>query len=178
MRYHLRKLIHVGRLMFQEGLVDARAGNLSVKVCNGMLISRRGSHLGNLGEEDFVFVSFEGGVLWERASSELLVHRAVYLHTEKSAVVHAHPIHTVALSLKVDVIRPVDSEGMDLLGEVRVIGPYKPGSEELAQAVAEALKDSHIVVVRGHGVFSADRDPFYAYSHISVLEHSCKILML
>ncbi|RME11800.1 MAG: hypothetical protein D6804_02530, partial [Aquificota bacterium] len=51
------------------------------------------------------------------------------------------------------------------------------GSEELAEAVSEVIKSSRLVVVRAHGVFSADSDPFYAYAHISVLERSCKILL-
>ncbi|MDW8433549.1 MAG: class II aldolase/adducin family protein [Aquificaceae bacterium] len=171
------KLIEVGRLLYTEGLVDARAGNLSFKLDNSILITRRGTHLGRLNSWDFIKVPLEGRYpLEERASSELRVHRKVYLHTSYRSVVHAHPLATVQLSLELDLIEPVDSEGKELLGKVPVIECYPSGSEELAVAVCEAILSAGLVVVRSHGVFSASFDPFYAYAHISVLERSCKIL--
>lgn len=174
----IKKLIEVGKLLYAEGLVDARAGNLSYRLGPNLIITRRGSHLGRLREEDFIKVPlFQEYLLEDRASSELPVHKEVYLSTNHSCVVHAHPISTVVLSFSLDTIEPIDSEGKDLIGAVKVIPPYPSGSRELARAVAEALRDSKLVVVRSHGVFSADRDPFYAYAHISVLERSCKILL-
>lgn len=175
--YALRKLIEAGKLLYRENLVDARAGNLSYRLGEHMLITRRGSHLGLLQEWDFIEVPVEGkSPLEERASSELVVHRLIYLHTDHRSVVHAHPISAVLLSFHTDLIEPVDSEGRELLGYVRVIPHLPSGSEELAKAVSEALKERNLVVVRSHGVFSTDKDPFKAYSHISVLERSCRIV--
>ncbi|MFN4319892.1 MAG: class II aldolase/adducin family protein [Aquificaceae bacterium] len=174
----LKKLIEVGRLLYKEGLVDARAGNLSYRLGDYLIITRRGSHLGRLKEEDFIKIPLLiDHLLQDRASSELPVHREVYLKTSHRCVVHAHPVCAVALSFERDVITPIDSEGKDLIGSVRVIEPYPSGSKELSRAVAKALEDSNLVVVRSHGVFSAGLDPFYAYSHISILERSCKILL-
>ncbi|ADO45666.1 class II aldolase/adducin family protein [Hydrogenobacter thermophilus TK-6] len=176
--YQMRKLQLIGRLLFEEGLVDARAGNLSVRIGDKMLITRRGSFLGDLKDHDFILLDIKReSLLDERASSELVVHREVYLKTQKRAVVHAHPVSAVKLSFEKDLIVPKDSEGKELLGSVRVLKELPSGSYQLAQAVAETLAGEKLVVVRGHGVFSADTDVFYAYSHISVLEHSCKILL-
>lgn len=176
--YWLKKLVEVGRLLYLEGLVDARAGNLSCLLEKHILITRRGSHLGLLGEWDFIKVSINAqGPLTERASSELLVHLEVYRQSSHRAVVHAHPISAVILSTNLERIQPRDEEGKALLGEVSVLPSYPSGSPQLAEAVAQALKGSPLVIVKGHGVFSADRDPFYAYAHISVLERSCKILL-
>ncbi|WP_340695692.1 class II aldolase/adducin family protein [Hydrogenobacter thermophilus] len=178
LNHYVKKLIAIGKLLFEEGLVDARAGNLSVRIGTKLLITRRGSHLGMLTKEDFILLDIEKeSLLDERASSELAVHRAVYLKTDKRALVHAHPPLTVKLSFTSDLIVPKDSEGRDLLKRVRVIPELPSGSYELAQAVVQILKEENILSVRGHGVFSADTEPFYAYSHISVLEHSCKILL-
>ena len=174
----IKRLIEVGKLLYTEGLVDARAGNLSVRLKDNIVITRRGSHLGRLQDWDFISLPLRGKhLLQDRASSELVVHREIYLHTEYLAVVHAHPIGATVLSFERDCIEPVDSEGKDLLGKVEVITAYPPGSLELARVVASVLRSSRLVVVRSHGVFSADLDPFYAYAHISVLERSCKILL-
>ncbi len=178
MRHVIKKLIQAGRLLFQEGLVDARAGNLSVRLGDKLLITRRGVHLGCLQEQDFILVDlYKDGPLDHRASSELIVHREVYKASSWSAVVHAHPISVVKLSFNTELIRPMDSEGVGLVGEVKVLPEHPPGSKELAHAVAQELKNSKLVVVRGHGVFCADTDILYAYAHTSVLERSCKILL-
>lgn len=178
MHYHTRKLIQVGKLLFEEGLVDARAGNLSVRVGQKMLITRRGSHLGTLKEHDFVLLDInKTSILDDRASSELLVHREVYIKAQNLALVHAHPTAVVKLSFKTKNIVPKDSEGKTLLKSVKVIPNLPSGGQKLAKVISDILSQDKLVVVRSHGVFSADTDPFYAYSHISVLEHSCKILL-
>ncbi len=174
----IRKLKQVGKLLYTEGLVDARAGNLSVRLKDKIVITRRGSHLGNLQDWDFISLPLkEAHPLSDRASSELVVHKEIYLQTDYLSVVHAHPVGATLLSFERDYIEPIDSEGKDLLGRVQIIPAYPSGSLELARAVAFALRSSKLVVVRSHGVFSADLDPFYAYAHISVLERSCKILL-
>ncbi len=174
----IKKLIEVGKLLYMEGLVDARAGNLSCRCGNSLIITRKGSHLGRLREEDFIKLPlFDSHILEERASSELPVHKEIYLKTPHLCVVHAHPPYAISLSFDLDFIKPIDSEGKDLLGSVQVIPSYPSGSKELAMAVAESLKNSKRVLVRSHGVFSVGFDPFYAYSHISILEHSSKILL-
>jgi L-fuculose-phosphate aldolase len=178
MHYHIRKLIQVGRLLFEEGLVDARAGNLSVRIGQKMLITRRGSHLGTLKEHDFILLDItKTSILDSRASSELLVHREVYIKTQNLALVHAHPTAVIKLSFRTKKIVPKDGEGKTLLKSVKVIPNLPSGSQKLAEAISDILSQDKLVVVRSHGVFSADTDPFYAYSHISVLEHSCKILL-
>lgn len=174
----IKKLIEVGKLLYEEGLVDARAGNLSCRLGDRLIITRRGSHLGRLREEDFIKLPlFDSHILEDRASSELPVHREIYLRTPHACIVHAHPPYAITLSFDLDLIKPIDSEGKDLLGSVQVIPSYPSGSKDLAIAVAESLKNSKLVIIRSHGVFSVGYDPFHAYSHISILEHSCKIFL-
>ncbi len=177
MIYFVNKSIQVGRLLFQEGLVDAKAGNISVRIGDKILITRTKTHLNLLTPYDLILVDLsKEGPLDGRASSELLVHREIYKRTGHQAIVHAHPVSTIKLSFKKDSIEFADSEGKTLLGSVKVIPEYEPGSKELAHNVAQELRYSNLVVVRGHGVFSADQDLLKAYSNVSILEHSCKIL--
>ncbi len=178
MNWIVKEIIRVGRLLFKEGLVSARAGNISRVFEDKLFITRTGALTGSLSEEDIIQVPlWNSSILDRRASVELIVHRKVIIETGKRAVVHAHPVHAVALSLSRDVIEPVDSEGKEIIGSVPVVEVEKPSaSEELAQAIAEALRISKVVIVKGHGAFSADEQLVKAYSYISTLEHSCKIL--
>ena len=51
-------------------------------------------------------------------------------------------------------------------------------SNEVAELVIPAFKDSPIVIVKGHGVFSIGETLEEAYHWVSGLEHSVKILSL
>ncbi|WP_448583846.1 class II aldolase/adducin family protein [Thermocrinis sp.] len=177
--YYKAELVKVGELLYREGLVDARAGNLSVRLGDKVIITRTGSHLGTLSFEDFIELPLhQKHTLEERASSEWAVHREIYLQTIYRAVVHAHPLYTIFLSNYYHRIEPKDSEGKTILGAVEVIPDYPSGSTELAEAVSQRLKNSKILVVRNHGVFSAGRTLREAYSLVSVLERSCRYLCL
>jgi len=136
--------------------------------------------MGNLMKEDIIKLPVKGRhPLDTRASVELPVHRAIILKTGKNAVVHAHPTYTLLVSYEREEIIPEDSEGREILGSIPALELERPSaSEELAETASEVLKGRPAVVVRGHGVFAAARELHRAYSYLSTLEHSCKILFL
>ena len=164
----------IGKRLFQEGLVGANFGNMSVRGEDGLYITRTGAYLD--AREMPVFVP-EGGDAPREASSEYRVHRAVYRETPHAAIVHAHPVHAVAASLDADLIRPADSEGGMLCPTIPVV-TGSPGTDEIAENVAAALRDGHIVIVRGHGTFAAGRTMDEAYIYTSIAEYACRILFL
>lgn len=108
-----------------------------------------------------------------RASSEIVVHRAIYRNTSALAVVHAHPPYATLLSMINDDLVPVDSEGSYLFKKVPVVSVEKTiGSLESAELVSEALKDYRIVMLRGHGSFARGDFLEDAYMLTSSLEAS------
>ncbi len=173
----IEEIIRVGELLFREGLVDAVAGNLSVRFRNSIFITRRGRITGNLKRADVLRLNLLKDFLDPRASSELIAHRSIYLNTEARAVVHAHPTYAVILSYRNGLIEPIDSEGREILGRVKVLSLRKPSaSKELAQALSSELKKERIVLVKGHGAFAVGNSLKEAYRYVSCLERSCKIL--
>lgn len=164
----------IGERLRQEGLVGANFGNMSVRDGAGFLITRNGAFLDC--PKELVHVSLAGSVPPE-ASSEYRLHREVYRLTRHLAVVHAHPPHAVAISLHRDCIIPVDSEGEMFCSSIPVVtGP--PGSMEMAERAASALKDGVAVIVRGHGTFCGARSLEEGYVLTSIVEHSCRVLLL
>lgn len=145
-----------------------------------MLITRRGSMLARLRPADLI----ETG-LWEDdagtalASSELVVHRAIYRETTALAVVHAHPPCAITLSLSREEILPLDAEGSYLLRRVPVVTAVQAiGSAEVGRLVAPLLKDYRVVMLRGHGCFAAGRSLEEAYQWVSALEASSRVVYL
>ena len=164
----------VGKRLFLEGLVGANFGNMSMRTEGGFAITRTGAYLDAGGTP---VVVPETGDAPREASSEYRVHRAVYRETPHRAIVHAHPVHAVAASLDTDLIRPADSEGKLLCPTIPVVAG-DPGTDEIAENVAGALRDGHIVIVRGHGTFAAGTTLDEAYIYTSIAEYACRILLL
>jgi L-fuculose-phosphate aldolase len=54
----------------------------------------------------------------------------------------------------------------------------EPGSQELADAVANALVSSKLVIARGHGTFAAGKTLDEAYLYTSLAEHACRVLAI
>ncbi|NPA58006.1 MAG: aldolase [Aquificae bacterium] len=176
----IREIIFTGKVLYREGLVNSHAGNISVRVGDSILITRTGAMLGYLTERDIVKVPvYRESERDREASSELVVHRAVYRKTDYTAVIHAHPVNGVVLSFLVEnSFTPVDNEGRLFLGEVPVLSPNLPsGSQELAEAVSEFFKNSgkNVVLIKKHGSFVAHNSLNYALKLTSDLEFCSKV---
>lgn len=171
----------LGRDLFNRGLVASQSGNLSVRMGEKILITRKHAMLNNLGERDLVETGTERN---ERgtslASSELSIHRCIYRRTSALAVVHTHPPYTVALSLLFDEIVPQDKDGKKYLGRVPVISlePANENARYLDDEISKSLCESPIVIIKGHGTYSTGQLLEEAYHRTMVLEESSHILCI
>jgi L-fuculose-phosphate aldolase len=172
----LADLLRYGKKMVERGLVSAHAGNISTRIGKAMLISARGSMLDEL-EEKIVQVTLEPpSPLDHLASSELPMHRAIYRHTEANAVFHGHGRFSIIESLITDAahVTPMDSESAYYLPIIPIIDA-PPGTEELGQAAAVALKEHRGALIRGHGVVTKGMSIEEAYATLAVIEQACHI---
>lgn len=170
----------IGRDIYLAGLISSHGGNMSVRVGDRILITRRGSMLGRLGERDVIETSLDGDDSEVAlASTEIVVHRAIYAKTNGLAIVHTHSPHTILRSMIDEEVVPIDSEGSYLLHKVPVFSlPQTAGSSAVAEMVSEGLKEYKCVLLRGHGPFAIGTVLEEAFQWISCLEMSCKILNL
>ena len=170
----------VGRDLSANGLVSSHSGNLSIRLGERLIITRRGCNLGCLQEHDLIETGIsKNDRFTPLASVELAVHRAIYQQTPALAVVHAHPPHAVALSLAEREIIPSDTEGALIIRRVPVVGwdmEVKPGG--LAEIIGQALKEHRIIMVHGHGSFAIGQLLEEAHSYTTTLEESCRVLCL
>ncbi|MDP6101105.1 MAG: class II aldolase/adducin family protein [Dehalococcoidia bacterium] len=169
----------VGRGLFQRGLISSHSGNLSMLLEDKLLITRRGCMLGDIRDLDLVETRLDrSDRISPLASSELQVHRTIYQNTKSRALVHAHPPHAIALSLTEKVVTPRDGEGMGLVPSVPVLGGAGITPRDIADPIAEALRDYPIVLVYGYGCFAASQLLEETLLWITAMEESCHILFL
>lgn len=152
---------------------------MSVRVGDKIIIKRRGAQFGQLKPTDFVVTSFQGkdsGIM--RASTELIVHRAIYEKTSALVIIHCHPRTAITLSLSRDEIIPIDNEGSYLLRKIPVVSvELASGSTEMANVVSETLRGYKIIIQRGHGCFSIGQTLEEVYHWISTLEEVSDIIL-
>ena len=176
----IEELKRIGSAVYQAGLNNSHSGNMTVRVGNRILVTRRGSMLGFLKEGDIIETGLEhndSGIAL--ASSEVAVHRAIYKGTSALAILHTHPITATALSILQDEIIPIDVEGSYYLRRIPVLKfEFGTGSVEMEKDLPKALKNYKVVMVKGHGAFSVGQFLEEAFQYAHMLENISQIIYL
>ncbi len=169
----------IGRDLYTANMISSHGGNLSIRLGDRVIIKRRGAMLGNLKEHDLIETRLDkndSGVAL--ASTELLVHRTVYLTTPALAICHCHPRTAIAFSLSRDEIVPIDNEASYLLKKVPVIAEeFASGTPQMANKVASALQNYKVIMLRGHGTFATGQTLDEAFFWSSTVEEACQIML-
>jgi len=169
----------IGRDLYTANMISSHGGNLSVRLGDRVVIKRRGAMLGQLKPHDLIETRLDkndSGVAL--ASTELLVHRTVYLSTPALAICHCHPRTAIAFSLSRDEIVPIDNEASYLLKKIPIVmEEFASGTPQMANKVADALKNYKIIMLRGHGSFAIGQTLDEAFFWSSTLEEACQIML-
>ncbi len=139
-------LCRVGASLYQRGYVHASAGNISLRLDDGFLITPTDACLGALDPARLARIDAlgvqSGG---DRASKTLALHRRVYAADPAArCVIHTHSTHLVALTLlgvwqADDVLPPITPYFVMKVGHVPLIAYARPGDPAVADAVAERI---------------------------------------
>ncbi|MGC9210380.1 MAG: class II aldolase/adducin family protein [Acidilobus sp.] len=179
-----RQVADVARLLYSRGLTQVKGGNVSVyDRSEGLVyITPTGVPRHLIREDDIAVMKIDGTVLVGTPSSEYRLHLSIYRELEGAvAVVHAHPPDVVALyesGLTLDV--GVLMESSIRVGCVTDVPAITPGTQELAEAVAGALKASgcRAAVLRRHGVVAySGRDAYDALDAVESLADAARIML-
>jgi ribulose-5-phosphate 4-epimerase/fuculose-1-phosphate aldolase len=141
------EICRVGRSLFERGYVHASAGNISVRLDDGWLITPTDACLGTLEPERLARLD-AGGVQTggARASKTLALHRRIYAAApEARCVIHTHSTHLVALSLQGvwsadDIVPPITPYFVMKVGHVPLIPYHRPGDAAVGELVARRIE--------------------------------------
>jgi L-fuculose-phosphate aldolase len=172
-------LIRHYRWLRQYGLNDSHSGNLSVRSDADYWITPTGACADTLEADSLVRCQVDGPPA-RGASLDAPLHRQVYLGNPRAAVVmHSHGPYSLAMTLAGKDFLPVDFEGQYYFRRIPVLDiPYADYLEQSPAAVAAALVEHPVVVVRGHGVYACAENLNLAYKWTCSLEASARIAWL
>jgi L-fuculose-phosphate aldolase len=174
--------VEVCRRLHARNLIGAGEGNVSARLGRGrLLVTPSGANKGFISARDLVVVrESDGAVVGRgRASTELRMHLAAYAaRPDVNAVVHAHPITAVALTVA-GLPPPNDlmPEASVVLGEV-VVAPFStPGTDEVPRALAPFIGAHDVLLLERHGALALGRDLFQAYDRLETLERVAQVAL-
>lgn len=180
--YRLREdLALFGRKILEAGLAVGPGGNISVRCGGKMLISPSGLSFEEVPPEGYVAVDIETGEVEGkgRPSSEVAMHRAIYRAREDvHAVVHVHPPFVIGVASGGGEIQPMFPDFVALLRRVVTLPYILPCTEELAQAVGEAVRHAEAVVLVNHGAIAVGATLKEAFYRAQILEEGAKIMTI
>jgi 3-dehydro-4-phosphotetronate decarboxylase len=138
------EICRVGASLFQRGYAHATAGNISVKLDDGFLITPTDACLGFLDPAQISKVDTHGRHLsGGRASKTLALHRAIYGACDAHCVIHTHSTHCVALTLQSiegELLPPITPYFVMKVGRVPVIPYHRPGDPKVPDLVAAQIE--------------------------------------
>jgi ribulose-5-phosphate 4-epimerase/fuculose-1-phosphate aldolase len=140
------EICRVGQSLFDRGYVHATAGNLSVRLADGFLITPTDACLGHLDPARLARVDANGvQTAGDRASKTLALHRRIYsADGQAGCVIHTHSTHLVALTLhgvwhEDDIVPPITPYFVMKVGHVPLVAYHRPGDPQVADRVAERI---------------------------------------
>jgi len=150
-----QQLLDTARAIGTQGLGHGSAGNVSVRVAGGFLVTPSALPYEECACEDMVFVDWDGEAQGRRRpSSEWRMHRDIYTtHQDAQAILHTHaPACTTLACLHKSI--PAFHYMVALGGgeDIRC-APYASfGTEELSEHVLKALADRRACLLANHGM--------------------------
>ena len=179
------ELVRLAASLFQRGLSVGTAGNISVALPDGWLMTPTNASLGHLDaarisklDRDWPHV---GG---DRPSKEVFMHRAVLTaRPEAGAVVHLHSTHATALSCLVaqdpeDCVPPLTPYVVMRVGRVPLLDYVPPGDPAMGDLIRARGGRNAAVLLANHGPVVAGLDLDAACNAIEELEAAARLALL
>jgi ribulose-5-phosphate 4-epimerase/fuculose-1-phosphate aldolase len=192
------EICRVGRSLFERGYVHATAGNISVRLDDGFLITPTDACLGFLDPAKLAKLDAQGQqISGDKASKTIALHRSIYaasgLHQSQfgaatRCIIHAHSTHCVALTLgpfKKELLEPITPYFVMKVGRVPQIPYHRPGAPEAVQALAQVIaayaaqgKFIRAVMLSRLGPNVWHNSPALAMATLEELEETAKLVAL
>jgi 3-dehydro-4-phosphotetronate decarboxylase len=140
------EICRIGASLYARGYVHASAGNISVRLDDGWLITPTDACLGRLDPARLARIDASGvQTAGDRASKTLALHRRIYdAAPEARCVIHSHSTHLVALTLAGvwsddDIVPPITPYFVMKVGHVPLIPYHRPGDPQVAELVGARI---------------------------------------
>ena len=179
-------LVNLAAGLFARGFSVGSAGNISVRMDDGYLMTPTNSSLGRLEAARLSKLDPEfRHVSGDAPSKEVFMHRAMYqARPECGAVVHLHSTMATAVACLPDVdmdnpIPPLTPYFVMRVGRrMPVVRYYQPGDAAMEPAIFAAAERARAVLLANHGPVVSGKTLLDAVYAAEELEEAAKLFLL
>jgi len=170
--------------MFRKDFFGIYHGSLSAKTeSNRFLINTKEAVFDAISEESLIELYYKKDYRWNQASIDSNIHFNIYSNiSEAKFISFTMPPFTTAYSIDHNIIIPKDYFGYTEIGSLEIVNP-KQFDNWYDRAESEIFhyfqtKKTNLMVIKGYGVYSYNRDLHAMAKQLAILEKSCRLLML
>ncbi|MEP7457475.1 3-oxo-tetronate 4-phosphate decarboxylase [Phyllobacterium sp. SB3] len=178
-------MVRLSKSLYDRGFSVGSAGNVSVAVHDGLLITPTNSCLGFLDAARITKIGTDGRHLsGDKPSKEIFLHRAFYeTRPQTGAVVHLHSTYATALSCMGDIdvddcIPPLTPYVVMRVGAVRLVPYVRPGDEKAGELIRDLGGKYAAVLLANHGPVVTGKDITAAVYAAEELEETARLLVI
>ena len=188
------EICRIGKSLFDRGYAHATAGNISVRLDDGILITPTDACLGFLDPSQLARLDANGKQLsGARASKTLALHEAIYRAATRfdpatRCVIHTHSTHSVALSLTCEnseLLPPLTPYFVMKVGHVPLVRYQRPGApasaedtERLIAHFGDSGRPIRAVMLQRLGPNVWHETPAAAMAVLEELEETARLMLL
>lgn len=184
-KLHLNKqLSNLSLSMFRKDFFGIYHGSISAKTeVSRFMINTKEAVFDAIDEKSIIELYYKKDYRWNQASIDANIHQNIYANiSEAKYICFTMPQFTTAYSLNHNVITPMDYFGHEEIGSIEIYDPknFEDWYDRAESEITHYFQSRHtnIIVIRGYGVYTYNRDLHDMAKKLAILEKSCRLLML
>lgn len=182
---HVQKqLTELSLSLFRKDFFGIYHGSLSAKTDSGrFLINKSDAVFDSLSDDNLTELHFKKDYRWKNASMDADIHLGIYSNiSDAKFITFTMPPFTTAYTLDHKIIIPKDYFGDQEIGKIEVYDPkqFDDWYDRAATVIPKYFIQHHsnLMIIKGYGVYSYNRDIHQMAKKLAILEKSCRLLTL
>ena len=184
--YLVEQIKLMSHSMFQKNYFGVFHGSISAKIStNSFIINKKEIILNDVQANSFIELNYSKtkDYRWSDASADVRIHEKIYKMLPSAKYIsYTMPPYATAYSLSHKEVVPKDYYGYQIIERVAIYDPkdFSDWHIRAAYEITSFFKKSqdHLLLIKGFGLISYDRDLTEMVKKVAILENSCKLLTL
>jgi len=185
-KHLINNIKHIAHSMFQKNYFGVFHGSISARTSiHSFIINRKETILDEVQESCFIELNClkSKDYRWNEASADVNIHEKIYRALPNAKYIsYTMPPYATAYSIHNQKLIPQDYYGHQILKDITVYDPqnFNDWHKRAAGEITTFFKNSneHLLLIKGFGLISYDRDLTEMVKKVAILENSCRLLTI
>jgi len=176
---------HISLSLFNKNFFGVYHGSISARLSDKtFIINSKETILDEVKEDSLIKLDCDKkDYRWNEASPDAFMHENIYENIPNAKYIcFTMPPYATAYSLRHGKVSPQDYHGKKVLGEIIIYDPQNIDDwlDRAPHEIPDFFQkhDTHLLLIKGFGLISYDRDITEMAKKVSILENSCRLLAL